>query len=278
MLNPYYAGSHISAKKFQKLAELFINGENVAFTARRLKLEQRTVRDIFRRIRKRLEEYCRQRVRSLYAGLLDHSFPCNFVHPAARYKNFQMQGDASRYVASVVALFFTDGTVNTGILKLERPKVNSKKFPMKIPWYYKSWILERQQLANCCFADLKFLSKGCLNKVDGKKNYMQTFWLYARLQTSQSDRRDSDKFYLNLKEIEWRFNNLTHAERLDMISHLETAAIDKKSKRLKKPEVPKIEDPKITAIDTKLHLALLDLLERNPLNQLSLMNENILHI
>lgn len=277
MLNPYYVGSHVSAKKFQKLAELFINGENIAVTARQLELEQRTVRDIFRRIRKRLEEYCRQRVRSLYAGLLDNSFPCNFVHPAARYKNFQLREDASRYVASVVALFFTDGTVNTGILKMERLRVNSTTFPIEIPEYYERWRMERQQLANCCFADLKFVSKSCLNEVDGKKNYMQTFWLYARLQTSQSDRRDSDKFYLNLKEIEWRFNNLIDQEKEDMIDHLKST-VRRKKRMNKNSEANKIENPKITAINTKLHSTLLELLEKNPLKQKSLMNENVLHI
>ncbi len=277
MLNPYYIGSHISAKKFRKLAELFINGEKVAFTAKHLGMEQKTVRDIFRRIRKRLEEDCRQRVRSLYAGLLDYSFPCNFVHPAIRYKNFQMREDASRYVAAVVALSFTDGTVATGILKMERLSLNSKDFPVEKPEYVEEYWLMQYGLSNCSFADLQFVSRGSLNEVDAKKDYMQTFWRYARLLTSQSDRRDSGKFYFHLKEIEWRFNNLTDQEKEDMIDHLETTALQKK-KMNRESGANKLENPKITSINTKLHPILLELLEKNPLEQISLMNENTLHI
>lgn len=272
MLNPYYVNSHISAKKFRRLVEFFINGEKIANTAKQLDMEQRTVRDIFRRIRKRLEEDCRQRVRSLYAGLLDNSFPCNFVHPAIRYKNFQMREDVSRYIAAVVALFFTDGTVATSILKMESFRLNSTKFPIDKPWYYNKWALERLQLSNCVFADLKFVSKGYLEKDDAQKDNTQTFWLYARLKTSQSDRRDSEKFYLHLKEIEWHFNNLTDQEKEDMINHLTTKDFQKK-----KSGVNKVENPKITSINTKLHLTLLELLESNPLDQVSIMNENILH-
>ena len=278
MLNSYYAGSHVSAKKFRKLVELFINGEKIAFTARQLELEQRTVRDIFSRIRKRLEDDCWQRIHPFHPKILNPLFPFQVVHPAARYKSFQMQNDVSRHTAAVVGLFFKDGTVATSILMVERLRLDSGKFPVDKPGDLdKKWL--QQRLSTCSFADLQFTSRGCFlyDKDDPQKDNMQTFWLFARLQTSQSDRRNSHKFYLRLKEIEWRFNNLTDQEKADMMNHLETTALQKR-KMNKKSEANKIENLKITSINTKLHQTLLELLEKNPIKQVSLMNENILHI
>lgn len=278
MLNPYYAGSHISANKFRKLVGLFIDGEKIAHTAKKLDLEQKTVRDVFGKIRRRLEEDCWQRIHAFHPKILNPLFPFQVVHPAARYKSFQMRNDVSRHTAAVVGLFFKDGTAATSILMVERLRLVSGKFPVDKPGDLdKTWL--QQRLSTCGFADLQFKARGCFlyDKHDPEKDNMQKFWLLAKLQTSQSDRRNSDKYYLRLKEIEWRFNSLTCEERGNMINQLETIALHKKLERNKKSKIPKIEDPNITAINTKLHLTLLELLERNPLNRLSPASENILH-
>ena len=221
MANIYYPGSRIPQKKLERIIAAFIDGKTVAAVARSENLEENSVRGIFTKICRRLEEDCWRRLKKYHHRMKFFDFPHQVLRRDVRYRNFQMSGDTSLYIAAPVAVFFMNGTIATNIILINRARLNSSLFPIDIPagMTRKDWDF---RIMGCLFADLNFEPRGTfiLKDYQWAERFMIGFWHFLRSNTGQKHKGDSEKYYYHMKELEWRFNNMYLIQRKDIIEQL----------------------------------------------------------
>lgn len=226
MKKRYFKRSRLSDKKLRELVKLFVGGERVSVAAGKLKLEQKTVREIFVKIRKRLEVDCWERIKSNHTDIEISAYPFEALKPQLRVKQKEIP-DNSLYPPGIVVLVFDDDTVATNCVLTRRRKyildkyinVDEKRlFDKKELQILSDGPFNGSNLLGYFFADLRFdpIIGFVKSAVDNQQppssddlsaEYIESFLKYARLRTSQVRRTNLQSFYLYLKEIEWCYNN-----------------------------------------------------------------------
>jgi hypothetical protein len=279
MKKRYFKRSRISDKKLRQLIKLFISGEKISLTADKLNLEQKTVKEIFVKLRKRLEIDCWERIKSNHSDIDTSIYPFEILKPQLRIKHEKIQEDAL-YPPGIAVLVFFDDTVATNCILTPRrshiinkySNVNEedllakKELQVLLDGPYK-----RLNITGYFFADIWFdpiigyiESEETANQPplsnDFLEDYMKPFLKYARMRTSNVWRTNLQSFYLYLKEMEWFYNNtLIELEKTGLKEDFIFALINLE---LTDQEEVKIIEKQIREMENKLYLKILEILRR----------------
>ena len=217
--NPFYRRSRISAKKFRQLLRLFALDLTATDAAHLAGLTRKSVTVIFIKIRVRLAEQC-ERQSPLSAGQVevDESY-----FGARRVRGKRGRGAAGKTI--VFGLLKREGKVYTEIVpdckKATLQAIIRGRVAPEVVIHSDGW-RGYDGLVDVGYAKHFRVHHGQNEFVRGNShvNGIESFWSYAKSRLHQFHGVAPEKFYLHLKECEYRFNlrkNNVYAELLKLL-------------------------------------------------------------
>jgi transposase-like protein len=203
--NPFYRRSRISAKKFRQLLRLFALGLTATDVAQLTGLTRKSVTVIFLKIRVHLAEEC-ERQSPLSAGQVevDESY-----FGARRVRGKRGRGAGGKTI--VFGLLKREGKVYTEIVpdckKATLQAIIRGRVSLAAVIHSDGW-RGYDGLVDVGYAKHFRVNHGANEFVHGTHhvNGIESFWSYAKSRLHQFHGIAPEKFYLHLKECEYRFN------------------------------------------------------------------------
>ena len=203
--NPFYRRSRISAKKFRQLLRLFALDLTATDVAQLTGLTRKSVTTIFLKIRGRIAEEC-ERQSPLSAGQVevDESY-----FGARRVRGKRGRGAGGKTI--VFGLLKREGKVYTEIVpdckKATLQAIIRGRVSLAAVIHSDGW-RGYDGLVDVGYAKHFRVNHGANEFVRGTHhvNGIESFWSYAKSRLHQFHRIAPEKFYLHLKECEYRFN------------------------------------------------------------------------
>jgi len=203
--NPFYRRSRISAKKFRQLLRLFALDLTATDAAQLTGLTRKSVTTIFLKIRARIAEEC-ERHSPFSSGQVevDESY-----FGARRVRGKRGRGASGKTI--VFGLLKRDGKVYTEIVpdckKATLQAIIRGRVAPEVVIHSDGW-RGYDGLVDVGYAKHYRVHHGQNEFVRGNShvNGIESFWSYAKSRLHQFHGIISEKFYLHLKECEYRFN------------------------------------------------------------------------
>jgi transposase len=207
--HPFYRRSRISAKKFRQLLRLFALDLTATDVAHLTGLTRKSVTTIFLRIRGRLAEECERRS-PLSAGRVevDESY-----FGARRVRGKRGRGASGKTI--VFGLLKREGKVYTEIVpdckKATLRAIIRGRGALEAVIHSDGW-RGYDGLVEVGYSKHFRVNHGKDEFVRGTHhvNGIESFWSYAKSRLHQFHGIAPEKFYLHLKECEYRFNQRRH--------------------------------------------------------------------
>jgi transposase-like protein len=204
--NPFYRRSRISAKKFRQLLRLFALDLTATDVAQLTGLTRKSVTTIFLRIRGRIAEEC-ERQSPLSSGQVevDESY-----FGARRVRGKRGRGASGKTI--VFGLLKRDGKVYTEIVpdckKATLQAIIRGRVAPEVIIHSDGW-RGYDGLVDVGYSKHFRVNHGKNEFVRGTHhvNGIESFWSYAKSRLHQFHGITPEKFYLHLKECEYRFNH-----------------------------------------------------------------------
>lgn len=205
-LNKYYRGSHLSEARFRQLLRCFALDLTAADTARMTGLSRKTVTGIYLKIRERLAEDC-ERAKPFAEGHIevDESYFGRRRVPGKR-------GRGASGKTPVFGILKRGGRVYTEIVpdckKATLQAIIRGRVSPEVILHSDSWSAY-DGLVDVGYAKHFRVHHSRDEFVRGSNhiNGIEAFWSYAKGRLAQFRGIRREKFYLHLKECEWRFNH-----------------------------------------------------------------------
>jgi transposase-like protein len=203
--NPFYHHSRISAKKFRQLLRLFALDLTATNAAHLTGLTRKSVTMIFLKIRARIAEECERRS-PLSVGQVevDESY-----FGARRVRGKRGRGASGKTI--VFGLLKREGKVYTEIVpdckKVTLQAIIRGRVSLEAVIHSDGW-RGYDGLVDVGYAKHFRVNHGANEFVRGPAhvNGIESFWSYAKGRLHQFHGIAPEKFYLHLKECEYRFN------------------------------------------------------------------------
>ena len=204
--NPFYRRSRISAKKFRQLLRLFALDLTATDAAQLTGLTRKSVTTIFLKIRARIAEEC-ERHSPFSSGQVevDESY-----FGARRVRGKRGRGASGKTI--VFGLLKRDGKVYTEIVpdckKATLQAIIRGRVAPEVVIHSDGW-RGYDGLVDVGYAKHYRVHHGRNEFVRGNShvNGIESFWSYAKSRLHQFHGITPEKFYLHLKECEYRFNH-----------------------------------------------------------------------
>ena len=203
--NPFYRRSRISAKKFRQLLRLFALDLTATDAAQLTGLTRKTVTTIFLKIRRRIAQQC-ERQSPLSSGEVevDESY-----FGARRVRGKRGRGASGKTI--VFGLLKRDGRVYTEIVpdckKATLQAIIRGRVAPEVVIHSDGW-RGYDGLVDVGYSKHYRVNHGENEFARGSQhiNGIESFWSYAKHRLQQFHGIAPERFYLHLKECEYRFN------------------------------------------------------------------------
>ena len=203
--NPFYRRSRISAKKFRQLLRLFALDLTATDAAQLTGLTRKTVTTIFLKIRRRIAQQC-ERQSPLSSGEVevDESY-----FGARRVRGKRGRGASGKTI--VFGLLKRDGRVYTEIVpdckKAALQAIIRGRVAPEVVIHSDGW-RGYDGLVDVGYSKHYRVNHGENEFARGSQhiNGIESFWSYAKHRLQQFHGIAPERFYLHLKECEYRFN------------------------------------------------------------------------